>query len=108
MNNDDRVVDLRTYRLRPGGGETFDRIFREDVLPLLTAFEIDVASHGTSRDDADSYYLVRTFASTAERNSRLDAFYGSDEWRERHRDRVLELIDSYHVLLLEARDLALR
>jgi hypothetical protein len=108
MNDDHRVLDLRTYRLTPGGGERFDRIFREDVLPLLAAFEIEVAAHGTSRDDPESYYLVRTFASAAERNSRLEAFYGSDEWRGRHRDRVLELIESYHVLLLSAQDLALR
>ena len=38
----------------------------------------------------------------AERNERLDAFYGSDEWRQRHRDGVLALLEGYHVLLLPA------
>lgn len=28
------VLDLRTYRLKPGTGETFEQIFR-DVIPVL-------------------------------------------------------------------------
>jgi hypothetical protein len=47
------ALDLRTYRLKPGAGETFGRIVRE-VLPLLT---------------------------------------------RGHRDKVLALLDSHHVLL---------
>jgi hypothetical protein len=93
------VLDLRIYRLRPGAGETFGRIFR-DVLPLLTRSGIDVVAHGSSLDDSHLYYLVRSFGSAAERDGRLDAFYGSDEWRGLHRDRVLALIEGYRVLLL--------
>lgn len=37
------VLDLRTYKLVPGGGEEFDRIFRERALPMLHRFGIDVA-----------------------------------------------------------------
>jgi NIPSNAP len=94
------VLDLRTYKLKTGGGEQFARIFREEALPLLARFGIGVVAYGPSLDDADAYYLVRSFASIGERNERLDSFYGSTEWRERHRDAVLELIESYHVLLL--------
>jgi hypothetical protein len=68
---------------------------------MLERFGIEVAAHGPSLDDADTYYLVRCFGSAAERNERLDA-YGSEEWRRRHRERVLALIDSFHVLLLPA------
>lgn len=95
------VLDLRTYRLKPGAGEMFARIFR-DVLPMLTRSGIDVVAHGSSLDDSDLYYLVRSFGSAAERDERLDAFYGSKEWRSGHRDRVLALIEGYHVLLLPA------
>lgn len=96
------VLDLRTYRLKPGAGETFGRTLRNDALPMLTRCGIDVVAHGPSLDDPDLYYLVRSFSSAAERNERLDAFYGSDEWRQRHRDGVLALLEGYHVLLLPA------
>jgi hypothetical protein len=95
------VLDLRTYQLVPGGGEEFDRIFRERALPMLHRFGIDVVGYGASNDDHDVYYLIRAFPSAARREEQLDAFYGSDEWRENHRDAVLALIDSYHTVALE-------
>jgi hypothetical protein len=72
------------------------------VLPLLTRSGINVVGHGPSLDDPDLYYLARACGSAAERDERLDAFYGSDEWRSGHRDKVLALIESHHVLLLPA------
>jgi hypothetical protein len=96
------VLDLRTYALKRGAGEEFARILVDDALPMLERFGIEVVAHGPSLEDADAYYLMRRFASAAQRNERLDAFYGSEEWRSRHRGRVLDLIDSFHVLLLSA------
>jgi hypothetical protein len=98
---DARVLDLRTYKLVPGGGEEFDRIFRERALPMLQRFGIEVVGYGPSLDDGDLYYLMRAFSSTAQREEQLDSFYGSDEWRQNHRDAVLALIDAYHTLLIE-------
>jgi hypothetical protein len=96
------VVDLRTYKLKAGAAETFDRILRHDALPMLERSGIDVVAYGPSLDDPGLYYLVRSFASADERNERLDAFYGSEEWRSGYRERVLALIDGYHALLLPA------
>jgi hypothetical protein len=96
------VLDLRTYKLKPGAGEQFGRILETDVLPMLDRFGIEVVGYGPSLDDADSYFLMRGFGSISKRNERLDALYGSEEWRRQHRERVLALIDSFHVLLLPA------
>ena len=96
------VVDLRTYKLKPGGAETFDRILRNDALPMLAASGIDVVAYGPSLEDPTLYHLVRSFASANERNERLDAFYGSDAWRRGYREQVLALVEDYHVLLLPA------
>jgi hypothetical protein len=96
------VLDLRTYRLVPGAGERFDRIVRERALPMLERFRIDVVGHGPSLDDPDLYYLARAFASAARCSEELDAFYWSDEWRRRHRDEALALIESYHALVIPA------
>ncbi len=96
-----RVLDLRTYKLAPGKAEEFDRIFRERALPMLERFGIEVVGYGPSLDDADLYYLMRTFASAAQREEQLESFYGSDEWRQNHRDAVLALIETYHTLLID-------
>jgi len=93
------VIDLRTYKLKSGAGTAFGRILRNDALPMLERFGIDVVAHGSSLDD-DLYYLLRSFPSAAERNERLEAFYGSREWQDRCRGDVVALIESYQVLLI--------
>lgn len=96
-----RVLDLRTYKLVADGAEEFDRIFRERVLPMLERFGIEVVGYGPSLDDGDLYYLMRAFCSAAQREEELDAFYGSEEWRQKYRNAVLALIETYHTLLID-------
>jgi hypothetical protein len=97
----DAQLDVRTYKLVPGGSKAFDRILREDALPMLERFGIRVVACGPSADAADHYYLIRSFSSPAERSEQLEAFYGSDEWRRNHRDAVMQLIESYHIVVIE-------
>ncbi len=94
------VVDLRTHRLVAGGGEAFDRIFRDGALPMLRRAGIHVLGCGPSLLDSDCYFLARAFASRSERQEQLSAFYGSNEWRENYDDAVMQLIESYHTVVI--------
>ena len=40
------IIEIRTYRLKPGAREEFDRLFREEAGPLLATFDIDVVRYG--------------------------------------------------------------
>jgi NIPSNAP len=95
------VLDLRTYRLVPGGQAEFDRIFREAVGPMLERRGIEVVAHGPSLGDDRHYFLARRFASEAEREQQLAEFYGSDEWAP-YNDEVLSLIESFHHLVVSS------
>jgi NIPSNAP len=94
------VLDLRTYKLVAGGRETFDRIFRQGALPLLGRHEIDVVGYGPSLADDEHYYLARAFPSAARREQQLGGFYGSEEWRQRYERDVMELIETYHTVVI--------
>jgi hypothetical protein len=94
------VLDLRTYKLVPGGRESFDRIFREGALPMLGRHEIDVVGYGPSLADSEHYYLARAFPSTSVREQQLGAFYGSEEWEQRYERAVMELIETYHTVVI--------
>jgi NIPSNAP len=94
------VLDLRTYKLVPGGREVFDRILRERALPMLGRYEIEVVGYGPSLLDGDHYYLARAFPSISCRGQQLGAFYGSDEWRRGYEDTVSELIETYHTVVV--------
>jgi hypothetical protein len=101
------VLDIRTYKLRRGRRDSFDRILREEALPLLQRFDIDVVCFGPSLVDDDHYLLVRGFASRTERDEQLRSFYGSEAWQRRFAARVKPLIASYHVVVTPASPFAI-
>jgi hypothetical protein len=93
-------MDLRTYALVSGGRGDFDRILRDEALPMLRRAGIRVVGYGPSLADDDQYFLARAFASRAEREEQLTAFYGSDEWRQNYEDTVTQLIASFHKVII--------
>ena len=57
------VLELRVYTLKPGIRDSFHARFVQESLPLLQHAHIDVVAYGPSLHDADSWYLLRSFAS---------------------------------------------
>lgn len=99
------VVEIRTYKLRPGSGTAFHRTVVEESVPMLKRWGVDVVAFGPSLDDDDAYCLIRSYASLEERQRSQDAFYGSDEWRHGPRDAVVSRIESDSSVVLPASSL---
>lgn len=70
--------------------------------PMLGRHGIDVVGHGPSIEDAEHYVLLRSFASLDEREAQEEAFYEGDEWRSGPREGILELIETYHTVVLRS------
>ena len=97
-----RVVDIRTYRTVAGKRDELLRIMTDGSVPMLRRFGIDVVAFGPSVHDEEHSFLIRSFASVAERDEQLERFYGSDEWLTTCNEPVMALLDSYHVVVVEA------
>lgn len=103
------IVEIRTYRLTPGTRDEFVRVMRDEALPLLQKFGIQVVSTGPSLVDEEGHeeaYLIRAFASPAERDEQEERFYGSPEWREGPREGIVSRIETYHTVVLDLPDSA--
>src|SRR5688572_5600953 len=94
------VVEIRSYNLKPGTRDRFHEIATTQAVPMLRRSKIDVVANGPSLHDANSYYLIRAFASPEERDRQEDAFYGSAEWRQGPREAVLAAIESYTTVVV--------
>ena len=97
-------IEIRSYNLKTGTREEFHRLFLEEALPLLQRWSVDVVSYGPSLHDENSYYLIRGFNSLSHREESEYAFYGSDDWRQGPRERILGLIENYTEIVLELDD----
>jgi hypothetical protein len=91
----DRLVEIRSYQLKPGAAAGFHRLVCGQVMPLLEAWRTDVVAYGPSAHEADAYFLVRSYPDLAALQAQQDAFYGSPEWRNGPRAAVLEQIESF-------------
>jgi NIPSNAP len=103
-----RIVEIRSYNLKPGTRDTFHQLAERDAVPMLKRWKIDVVAYGPSLHDANSYFLIRSFASVEDRQRSEDAFYGSEEWKTGPRDAVLACIASYTTVVVRLDDAALK
>ena len=90
-----RLVEIRSYKLKPNEGPAFHRVVVERAVPLLRQWGTDVVAYGASAHESDTYFLVRSYADLADLQSRQEAFYGSDAWRTGPREAVVGKIESY-------------
>jgi NIPSNAP len=96
-----RIVEIRSYELRPGTATEFDRLVTSVSVPMLRRHGIDVVAFGPSLQDLDARYLMRSYASLEELERSEAAFYGSEEWRLGPREDILACIDRYVSIVIE-------
>jgi hypothetical protein len=89
-----RLVEIRSYKLKPGTGATFHDLVTNQSMPLLRERNMEVVAFGPSLDDPDAYFLVRAYDNLEHLRSSQEAFYSSDAWRKGPRQSIIELIDS--------------
>ncbi len=98
------ILEIRTYRLKPGTTDEFVRVMGEECAPLLARAGIRVVRCGASLEAEDGFeeaYLIRAFESRAERDAQEEAFYSSTAWLFGPRDAIMSRIDSYHTIVLD-------
>lgn len=97
------VLEIRTYRLKPGTGAAFHSTMVERCMPLLGRFGIRVLRFGPSErneDGVEEYVLLRSFESLPARDEQEERFYGSEEWQSGPRRDIVSRIESFHTVVL--------
>lgn len=101
------IIEIRTYRLKPGAAQEFLRVMHEEAFPLLEKFGLRVLAGGLTLAEGDDAYLIRAFDSLEHRDQQEAEFYGSDEWKNGPREAVISRIESYHTVVLDAASIGL-
>jgi hypothetical protein len=89
-----RLVEIRSYKLKPGTGAKFHELVTTQSMPLLREQNMEVVAFGPSLHDPDAYFLVRAYDNLDHLRSSQEAFYTSDAWRKGPRQSIVELIES--------------
>lgn len=89
-----RLIEIRTYRLKRGSAAAFHALVSGQSVPLHAAAGIDVVAYGISLHDPDAYYLIRAYDGPAHLEASQRDFYASPAWRQGPREAIIGLIES--------------
>ncbi|NUO76786.1 MAG: NIPSNAP family protein [Lysobacter sp.] len=95
-----RLIEVRTYRLKPDAAARFEQAMSQRALPLLREHGMDVVAFAHCDHEHDSWHLIRAYRDRADLTAQQDAFYGSAAWRQGPRAEVVDCIDDYLNTLL--------
>ncbi|HEY4468262.1 MAG TPA: NIPSNAP family protein [Klebsiella sp.] len=87
-----KIVEFLLYTLKPGTGNDFHKVMKEQSAPCHRAAGMDIVSFGNSVDDNDAYYLIRAYDDLTHLKISQECFYSSPAWREGPRQAIIDKI----------------
>ena len=90
-----RLIEIRTYRLKPGTHTAFHESMRDRAVPFIKSKGMDVVAFGSSDHEEETYFLVRAYKDRAALEQQQADFYGSAEWQQGPRQELIGHIETY-------------
>ena len=95
------IVEVRSYRIKPGRRAEFIEFFNTRGIPALRAHGMKVLGPLLDLENPNKFVWLRTFPSLAERERMRDAFYEGELWKNELEAIAMPMLESYDVILCE-------
>jgi NIPSNAP protein len=96
------IVEVRSYRIKPGRRAEFIELFETRAVPAHRALGMQILGPLLDVENPNKFVFLRAFPSLDERERMKDAFYGSELWKNELEGLCMPMLDSYDVILCEA------
>jgi hypothetical protein len=95
------VIEMRTYKLKPGKRPEFLEIFRTKSTPAHAEIGMKILGPFLSIEDEDTFFFMRGFPDLASREPMKAKFYEGKLWKEELENVLMPMIEKYDVVLVE-------
>ena len=95
------IVEMRTYKLKPGCRAKFLEIFRSKSMPAHAAIGMKIVGPFPSIEDPDMFFFMRGFPDLASRGPMKAKFYEGELWKTELEGLLMPMIDKYEVVLVD-------
>jgi hypothetical protein len=95
------IVEMRTYKLKPGKRTEFLEIFRSRSMPAHAEIGMKILGPWLSIEDADTFFFMRGFPDLASREPMKARLYEGKLWKEELEQVLMPMIERYDVVLVE-------
>ena len=96
------IVEVRSYRIKPGKREEFIKLFETRAVPAMRTYGMQVTGPFLDVENPHKFVFLRSFPSLKEREQMRNAFYGGELWKNELEGLAMPLLESYDVILCEA------
>lgn len=98
------VIEMRTYRTRPGMRARFLETFRSRSIPAHREIGMHVLGPFVSLEDPDTFFFMRGFPDLASREPMKAAFYEGELWKRELEQVMMPMLEDYTVVLVDDPD----
>jgi len=95
-----RIVEMRTYKLKPGTRAAFLEIFRTRSLHAHREIGMKVLGPWVSIEDPDVFFFMRGFPDLESREPMKARFYEGPLWKHEIEAKLMPMIERYDVVLV--------
>jgi len=95
------IVEVRSYRIKPGRREEFIEFFEKRSIPALRSHGMKVLGPLLDLENPNKFVWLRSFPSLEERDRMKDEFYEGELWKNELEAIAMPMLESYDVILCE-------
>jgi NIPSNAP len=95
------IVEMRTYRTKPGLRSEFLRIFRTKSVPAHLEIGMKILGPFLSVEDPDVFFFMRGFPDLLSRDPMRAKFYEGELWKTELEHVLLPMLEKYDVVVVE-------
>ena len=95
------IIEMRTYKTKPGMRSQFVEIFRTKSIPAHAEIGMKILGPLLSVEDPDTFFFMRGFPDLASRDPMKAKFYEGELWKRELENLLMPMLDKYDVMLVE-------
>jgi hypothetical protein len=95
------IIEMRTYKLKPGKRAEFLEIFRSKSVPAHAEIGMKILGPLLSIEDPDTFFFMRGFPDLPSREPMKAKFYEGELWKRELENVLMPMIENYEVVLVD-------
>jgi hypothetical protein len=95
------IIEMRTYKTKPGKRAEFLDIFRSKSMPAHNEIGMKILGPFLSVEDPDTFFFMRGFPDLPSREPMKAKFYEGELWKRELESVLMPMLDRYDVVLVE-------
>ena len=95
------IIEMRTYKTKPGMRARFLEIFRTKSVPAHVSIGMKLLGPFPSIEDPDVFFFMRCFPDLPSRDPMKAKFYEGKLWKDELENVLMPMLEKYEAVLVE-------